>query len=152
MQQTQKGFTLIELMIVVAIIGILAAVAIPAYQNYTAKARFTEVINMTAPYKTAVELCVQTGNCNNAGAVVVAATGARNNIEVPDDLGAPTGIVTSITVGAAGVITATPVAGQGLAAADDYIITPTIVPNSGGVTWAVTGGCLAAASGAGKIC
>mgnify|MGYP003573206548 CR=1 FL=1 len=151
MQQAQKGFTLIELMIVVAIIGILAAVAIPAYQNYTLKARFTEVVNATAPFKTAVELCVQTGNCNNAGAVQVAATGARNAIEVPDDMGAQ-GIVTSVTVGAAGVITATPVAGQGIAAADDYIITPTIVPATGGVTWAVTGGCLAAAGGAGKIC
>ncbi|MEQ1779239.1 MAG: prepilin-type N-terminal cleavage/methylation domain-containing protein [Nitrosomonas sp.] len=150
--QAQKGFTLIELMIVVAIIGILAAVAVPAYQNYTVKARFSEVINQTAPYKTAVELCIQTGNCNNAGAVVVAATGARGNIEVPNDMLTVTGIVTSIAVGANGAITATPVAGRGLAAADTYVVTPTIVPGSGGVTWQVTGGCLAAAGGAGKIC
>jgi len=152
MQHTQKGFTLIELMIVVAIIGILAAVAIPAYQNYTLKARFTEVVNSTAPYKTAVELCIQTGNCNNAGAVQVAATGARGAIEVPNDMATVTGIVTSITVGANGAITVIPVAGQGIAAADTYVITPTIVAGSGGVTWAVTGGCLAAAGGAGKIC
>lgn len=152
MQHTQKGFTLIELMIVVAIIGILAAVAVPAYQNYTVKARFSEAINQTAPYKTAVELCIQTGNCNNAGAVQVAATGARGAIEVPNDMLTPTGLVTSITVGAAGAITVTPVAGRGIAAADTYIVTPTIVAGSGGVTWAVTGGCLAAAGGAGKIC
>ena len=57
----QKGFTLIELMIVVAIIGILAAVALPAYQDYTNKAKFSEVVIGTAAVKTAVELCAQDG-------------------------------------------------------------------------------------------
>jgi type IV pilus assembly protein PilA len=146
MQQVQKGFTLIELMIVVAIIGILAAVAVPAYQNYTIKARYTEVVNATAPFKTAVELCVQTGNCNNAGAVLVPATGARAAVEVPNDAGA-SGAVTSITVGAAGAITATPVAQNGITAADDYILTPTI-SGTGGVTWVRTGGCSTRAAGA----
>ena len=69
MKNVQKGFTLIELMIVVAIIGILAAVAIPAYQNYVKKAKFAEVISMTGGYKTAVELCY-----NETGVAVGAAS------------------------------------------------------------------------------
>jgi len=55
----QQGFTLIELMIVVAIIGILAAIALPAYQTYAAKAKFAEVVNSTGGVKSAVEVCAQ---------------------------------------------------------------------------------------------
>lgn len=57
MKNVQKGFTLIELMIVVAIIGILAAVAIPAYSNYTKKAKFTEVTQATQAIKVAMDVC-----------------------------------------------------------------------------------------------
>ncbi len=59
MKNVQKGFTLIELMIVVAIIGILAAVAIPAYSDYTKKAKATELVQGTSALKSAVEVCVQ---------------------------------------------------------------------------------------------
>ncbi|MCP3675710.1 MAG: prepilin-type N-terminal cleavage/methylation domain-containing protein, partial [Gammaproteobacteria bacterium] len=59
MKKQQSGFTLIELMIVVAIIGILAAIALPAYQDYTKRARYSEIINMSNAVKTAVEICAQ---------------------------------------------------------------------------------------------
>jgi type IV pilus assembly protein PilA len=63
LRQIQKGFTLIELMIVIAIIGILAAIAIPAYQNYTIRAQITEGLTLADGWKTAIaEYYATTGN------------------------------------------------------------------------------------------
>ncbi len=62
MQMKQQGFTLIELMIVVAIIGILAAVAIPSYQDYTARAQVSEGVSLTSQYKTSLAEYFASGN------------------------------------------------------------------------------------------
>jgi len=141
MKNLQKGFTLIELMIVVAIIGILAAVAIPSYQNYTLKAKFTEVVNAVAPYKTAIELCAQDGSCITGGAIV-AALGSSG---IPAT--SSTTYLASVAVSAAGAITATPNAVGGLAAVDTFVLTPTYVAGAP-ITWAITGGCKTRAAGA----
>ena len=65
MKSAQQGFTLIELMIVVAIIGILAAVAIPAYQDYTIRARVQESVNMSNPARTALGIACSEGTLTN---------------------------------------------------------------------------------------
>ena len=130
MKKVQQGFTLIELMIVVAIIGILAAVAIPAYSNYTKKAKFVEVTQATQAIKTAVETCA--AEFNDVAAC------SSNSGGVPTDIGVVGKYVTSVATGANGVITAT---GNALVDSKTYILTPTYSA-TGGVSWAVTGTCL----------
>jgi type IV pilus assembly protein PilA len=129
----QGGFTLIELMIVVAIIGILAAIALPAYQTYTAKASFTEAVAAAGSAKTAVEVCAQTGVPANCGGLT-------------DDGWAAGDLVNTVAVtGSAGgpyTITVTPIASGSIAVTDTYIIVGSL--SNGAVTWdKSTSGCLA---------
>lgn len=116
--QAQKGFTLIELMIVVAIIGILAAIAIPQYQNYVARSQVSRVMNETAALKTAVEACINdgrltvgaaAGNCDPGATgsnLLAAATGTSAMVSGTPQTGQGTPSVTS-PLTATSVITAT---------------------------------------------
>lgn len=115
----QSGFTLIELMIVVAIVAILAAIALPAYQNYTNKAKFTAAISATGPVKTEAEICAQTtGNygCTNlsnaanfsvpAGVTLTLSgnTSASTSITVTTTMASPSGAYSLVGAISGGVV------------------------------------------------
>lgn len=133
-KQAQAGFTLIELMIVVAIIGILAAVAIPAYSDYTAKAKVANAMSAVDSLKTAVALCAQ-----EAGGDPKDCKSATNG--VPDDSAfTKTKEVASATTAANGVITLT-FAATGVGSGVDgktITFTPAVAPGASAVTWKIT--------------
>jgi type IV pilus assembly protein PilA len=129
LKHVQKGFTLIELMIVVAIIGILAAIAIPAYQDYTIRAKVTEGIGLADAAKTAVAEAYQSGDLPGVGALAASwiATASASKY------------VTSVAIANTGVIT---------------VAYSALVPQISGATLTLTpniGGVLLPAAGNGSI-
>jgi type IV pilus assembly protein PilA len=126
--RAQSGFTLIELMIVVAIAGILAAVAIPQYGDYTMRAKVSNVLASAAPLKTAVALCVQ----ENGGEAAACSTPA-GNVVGPIPLFTPTREVASAKV-TTGDIELTLAANLG-SDMSGKIVKMTLQPGSSSLSW-----------------
>ncbi|MHA7841612.1 MAG: pilin [Gammaproteobacteria bacterium] len=127
-QHAQSGFTLLELMITIAIIGILAAIAVPSYMSYVQKARFSEIVTAATQLKPAIATCAQLNgslaNCQNGINGIPAAitnTGNIASLKVTDD-----GVITGVS--------------RNLATNYTYILTPTLQTN-GTITWVDTGTC-----------
>jgi type IV pilus assembly protein PilA len=127
----QQGFTLIELMIVVAIIGILAAIAIPAYQDYTIRAQVSEGINLASGAKSAIsEYFMDSGNLPSSNAEAGLEPTITGNY------------VTGVVVGAGGVVTVS-YGNQANTAIGGLNLTLSPVTSAGSVAWTCAAGTLA---------
>lgn len=131
--KTQAGYTIIEVMIVIVILGILASIAAPQYRDYTIKARVTECVNKFAPVKTAVDLYF-----NENGELPTALTDLSAVSQTPTDYAGD--YVATVDLSDVGVCTCTlsDAGALGGAAGRTVVFTPTVGAVS--VSWTVSGG------------
>jgi type IV pilus assembly protein PilA len=136
MKRVQQGFTLIELMIVVAIIGILAAVALPAYQDYTVRAKVTEGLSLAGSAKVAVAENAANGKPFEAGFTEPTATDNVASVVVTPADGTIVITFTAAIDGGADLIL-TPTSGGAA-------LVPGEIPQGGSIEWSCTAGALQA--------